>query len=258
MKTWITKLTMGACALTALAFTSCKKDEVQATLVPTTPPTLTSTTSAVVLTQANSAQPALTYNWAPISFTWTGVDHPYTLPVNYSLQIDKKGNNFAAPVSIDAGAGPNTTLTVGALNTSLNTLGLTSGTATPLEVRLFANYVANAPLYSAAIPLTATSYTFVCLPPAGSSAWSIIGPAGVDWSTDIALKYNCDTNTFDLTRSLNAGDFKFRANNDWGLNYGSTTSVGGPLVANGGNITVAKAGTYTVKLDLNSMTYSIK
>ncbi len=258
MKNWLTQ-GLGLCALAILSFSSCKKDEVKATLTPSNNPTLaTTTTSPVVLTQANANQTAATYTWTPVtSFAWSDVEHPYTPAVTYYLQVDKKGNNFRAPVSIAAGNGPSTAVTVGDLNASLTTLGIAPGTATELEVRLNASYAANSSTYSAAVPLTATVYK-VCLPPAGSSTWSIIGPAGVDWNTDVPLTYNCDTKTFDITRNLNAGDFKFRANNDWTVNYGSSSSTGGALAAGGSNITVAAAGTYTIKLDLNNMVYSIQ
>ena len=253
-----TKLAIGSFALAVLSLTACKKDEVQATLTPSNNPTLASTTTTVTLTQANSAQTAATYTWTPVtSLNWSNVDNKYTVPITYYIQLDKKGHDFGAPASIPAGTGPTTTITVGDLNNALTTIGVTPGTATDVEVRLNASYATNSSTYSNTVALKATGYK-VCLPPTGSSTWSIIGPAGVDWSTDVPLTYNCDTNTFDVTRTLNAGDFKFRANSDWTLNYGSSSSTGGALVVNGSNITVAKSGTYTIKLDLNNMVYSIK
>lgn len=257
MQSWITKLALGAVTLASLSLSACKKDEVRATLTPSNSPTLSSTTNSVVLTQANAAQTAATYTWTPInSLTWANADNTYKPGITYYLQIDKKGHNFGAPVSIAAGNGPNTVLTVGDLNTSLTTLGVTPGTATDVEVRLNASYATNSTTVSNAVPLNVTAYK-VCVPPSGSLNWSIIGPAGVDWSTDVPLTYNCNTNTFDITRALNAGDFKFRANNDWTVNYGSSSNTGGALVAGGNNITVATAGTYTIKLDLNNKVYSI-
>ncbi|MVN75276.1 SusF/SusE family outer membrane protein [Hymenobacter sp. HMF4947] len=256
MKNWLTQ-GLSLCALAALSLTACKKDEVRATLTPSNAPTLAASTNTVVLSQANSAQTAITYTWTPVtSFAWTGAEHSYTPAVTYNIQLDKKGNNFASPVTIAAGAGPTTAVTVGDLNASLITLGVTPGTATALESRINASYATNSPLVSPTVALTATAYK-VCVAP-NSDKWSIIGPAGVDWNTDVALTYNCDTKTYDYVGKLNAGDFKFRLNNDWGTNYGSSTSTGGALVSNGSNITVATAGTYTIKLDLASKVYSIK
>jgi hypothetical protein len=263
MQLRITKLVAGALALAALSFSACKKDEVKATLTPSNAPTLAgvSNPSAVVLTQATATQTAVTYKWTGVdSLNWANAGKTYKPAITYYIQVDKKGNNFASPASIPAGSSTLTTLTVGDLNTGLTTLGLTPGTPTDVEVRLNASYAANSNTFSNVLPLNVTSYK-VCVPPAGSSTWSIIGPAGIDWNTDVPLTYNCDTKTFDVTRTLSVGEFKFRANGKWDLSYGSnstSTATGGPLInAGASNISVAAAGTYTVKLDLNKMVYTI-
>ncbi|WP_324671152.1 SusE domain-containing protein [Hymenobacter sp. GOD-10R] len=262
MKNWLTQALAGLFAIATLSLASCEKDEVKATLKPNSTPTLTASTNTVALLQANSAQTAVTYTWTPITaFTWSEVEHPYNPTVTYNIQVDKQGNNFAAPVSIGAGAGPTTVLTVDALNSSLTTLGLTPGTATPLEVRLQASYAANSPLFSPTVPLTATIYK-ACVPP-NADTWSIIGPAGVDWDTDVQLTYNCDLKAYTITRALKAGAFKFRLNKAWTTSYGSTStrnsSGTAPIDTNPGNdIMVTTAGTYTIILDLNNKTYSLK
>ena len=255
MKNWLTQIAVASFAVAALA--SCKKDEEQATIAPSATSTLSASSSTVVLMQANSAQTALTFNWTPVQFAVGNTEYTKAPTVSYQLQVAKSATSFGYPAIIDAGTGTMKAISVGDLNSSLTTLGLTSGVATPLYARL-ATVVGtdNHTFVSNVIPLTATTYT-VCLPPAGSDSWSIIGPAGVDWNTDVPLTYNCTTNTFDITRVLNAGEFKFRANSAWTLNYGSSSNAGGPVVANGSNIVVTTAGAHTVKLNLNTMTYSI-
>jgi hypothetical protein len=162
MKTWITQLASGVLALAAVSLTSCKKDEVQATLTPTnSTTTLSASTSSVVLQSTNGAQNAVTYTWTPTTFNWSNTDATkYSPPVTYSLQFDKKGNNFAAPTSVDAGAGPTKALTVASLNSTLITMGFTPEVAANVEVRLKASYANNiAPLYSPTVALTATPYS---------------------------------------------------------------------------------------------------
>ena len=260
MQTWTPKLAVGALALAILSLTSCKKDEVRATLTPSNNPTLATTTTSATLTQATAAQTAATFTWTPVtSLTFANADNKTAPAITYYLQIDKKGRDFGAPASIVAGNGPSTKVTVEDLNSALTTIGATPGTATDLEVRLNASYASNSSTYSNVVAMQATGYK-VCLPPAGSSAWSIIGDAGDGWDKDISLSYNCDTKTFDITRAMKAGAFKFRANADWAVNYGSNTpaATGGPLNAGGSNIAVTDAGTYTIKLDLNTMVYTLK
>ncbi|ALW86435.1 hypothetical protein AUC43_15885 [Hymenobacter sedentarius] len=255
MKNLLTKVAAMAFAVATLA--SCEKDEDKVTVTPSATPTLTASTNSVVLSQANSTQTALTYTWTPVQLALSGTAYTKTPAVTYQLQLSKTADGFGYPVVIDGGTGTTKAVTVSDLNTALTTLGVTAGTATPVYARVAAVAGTDAHSFvSNAVPLTATAYT-VCLPPAGSNKWSIIGPAGVDWNTDVPLTYNCTTKTFDITRQMNAGEFKFRADNAWTLNYGSSSSTGGTIVKDGSNITVTKAGTYTIKLDLNNMKYSI-
>ena len=246
MSSWFTKTTLGAVALSAVAFSSCKKDDVQATLTPTSAPTLTSSATAVVLSQANAAQPAVTFTWAPIAgFNWTNVEHPYNPTVSYSLQVDKVGNNFASATTIDAGAGPNTILNVADLDAALLAGGIKPGTATPLEVRLRSSYAANVPLYTNAVPLTVTTYAF-CAQPA--KAWGVIGPAGPGWGgPDFKMTYDCDAKTYSYTGPLQADEFKFRFGKNWNTNLGGSGPTV-PLKTGGDNLKIAAGGTYTVTL----------
>jgi len=256
MKIWLTKVAAGLFAVAMLA--SCKKDEVKATLTPSNAPTLRASATTAVLAQANSAQTAVTFTWTPVnSMAWSGTENTYTPAVSYQLQFSTPENNFGGPASISAGAGPTTAVTVEDLNTAMTKLAIKPGVATPIQVRLAAVVGSATQAYhSEPVSMTVTSYK-VCVAP-NSDVWSIIGPAGVDWNTDVPLTYNCDTRTYDVTRTLNAGEFKFRKNSDWGVNYGSNSSTGGALVSGGNNIVVATTGTYTIKLDLNAQTFSIR
>lgn len=261
MKNWLSQL-VGLCSL-LFVFSACEKDETQATLTPSNMPTLSASANTIVLTQANETQNAVTFTWTPVSsLAWGNVEtEKYKPAISYSLQVAKPGTNFAYATTavIDAGAGPTTTVKVADLNTALGTLGLAPNVAAQVEVRLRATYAANSPLYSPVVPLTVTPYK-VCLAPAGEGTWSIIGPAGVDWNTDVPLTYNCDTKTYNVTRALNAGEFKFRKNNDWATNYGANArnpTGPTPLVKDGSNIVVPAAGVYTIAFNLTNLTYTL-
>jgi hypothetical protein len=249
MKTWITQTVAGAIALATLSLTACKKDEVQATLTPsTTAPTLTASTNAVVLTQANAANTAATFTFTPLTFAWANAEHPYNPAITYTLQAAKQGTNFASVLTaIDLGAGPSKTLTVSDLNSRLLAAGLPVGTATPLDLRLRAVYAANSPLYSAAIPLTATVY---CAQPTVDQAWSLIGAAAKGWSTDVILTYDCALNAYTYTGPFVVDEYKFRyggAVGNWKANLGDGGATG-VLKQDGGNLKITKAGTYTITL----------
>ncbi len=81
-------------------------------------------------------------------------------------------------------------------------------------------------------------------------------------SPDTELVFNENTRCFETVVTLSAGEIKFRADNDWGLNWGKfDTSAGknpNQLNPGGGNIAV-EAGTYKVSFNLNKVdpTYSL-
>lgn len=91
--------------------------------------------------------------------------------------------------------------------------------------------------------------------------WGVIGdatPGG--WDGETALTYDSELNILKGAYTFEVGDFKFRANSDWGYNYGSNEADGN-LQDGGKNIPVAEAdaGDYAITLDLsvpNEYTYS--
>lgn len=98
------------------------------------------------------------------------------------------------------------------------------------------------------------------------TTWGLIGSAtaaitgGDGWGSDINMTYDAASKTWKLTNvTLGAGDIKFRANDDWGINMGDN-NTDGSLEQDGSNITVAP-GTYNITLDLSnprSYTYTVQ
>lgn len=82
------------------------------------------------------------------------------------------------------------------------------------------------------------------------SSVSIIGSAvqqGTQWQTDLELTYNQSTGAWEGIYVLNTGEFKFRANHDWMLNWGGTLDC---LVRDGLNLTISQPGPYKVQVYL--------
>ncbi|HWB24113.1 MAG TPA: SusE domain-containing protein [Chitinophagaceae bacterium] len=96
---------------------------------------------------------------------------------------------------------------------------------------------------------------------ATATTWSLIGSFSASgWSNDVDMTYDAGSNSWKGTITTAEGDqFKFRANHDWGLNYGD--NGGGSLQVNGSNIGDAghnqalPAGTHTITLFLNNAGY---
>jgi hypothetical protein len=81
-----------------------------------------------------------------------------------------------------------------------------------------------------------------------ANRWGVIGdatPGG--WNTDTNMIWDPVSKVFKVTLNLTAGSYKFRANDDWPINLGGSLSA---LTQDGGNLSVAVAGNYTITLDL--------
>lgn len=94
--------------------------------------------------------------------------------------------------------------------------------------------------YRADVNLAAMTYTLT--PIAGIG---IIGPAQAGgWDSDTDLTYNPATRAWEATIELAADEFKFRANDDWAINWGGTADN---LTQDGPNLKVSEAGTYFIQ-----------
>ncbi len=93
-----------------------------------------------------------------------------------------------------------------------------------------------------------------------ATEWGIIGDATANsWNDETPLAYDPASRTWRGVQHMTANSMKFRANHDWGLNYGSD-AADGTLSAGGGNIPVAVESDYSITLDLshpNEYTYSL-
>lgn len=88
------------------------------------------------------------------------------------------------------------------------------------------------------------SFTFTQL----RTDWGLIGSATPDgWNSDQNMTFDPATNKFSITIDLVAGEIKFRANDDWGVNFGDDGN-NKTVEYNGANIAVAEAGNYTIDL----------
>ena len=101
---------------------------------------------------------------------------------------------------------------------------------------------AAAGMYKIDVDLAAMTYQLTALTSIG-----IIGNGG-DWDNDIELAYNAEAGCMEVTTELAAGEFKFRANHDWAINWGGSFDN---LAQDGSNLSISEAGTYKVQLFLS-------
>ena len=83
--------------------------------------------------------------------------------------------------------------------------------------------------------------------------YGLIGDATAKgWDGDTEMTYT--KGQWSVTTTLSAGEFKFRKNRAWDVDYGGAA---GDAVKGGSNIKVATAGTYTVTLNTTTLKYTI-
>ncbi|RAV27901.1 SusE domain-containing protein [Sinomicrobium soli] len=91
--------------------------------------------------------------------------------------------------------------------------------------------------------------------------WAVIGDAipGTGWESDVDMTYDATQKTWSIALDLQPGEMKFRANDDWDLDYGDDEGDG-TAEKGGTNIMIEAGGSYTVVLDLSTpgaYTYTI-
>lgn len=83
------------------------------------------------------------------------------------------------------------------------------------------------------------------------TAISIIGSVRGSWDTDVDMTYNEIMKCWEARETLKAGEFKFRLNHDWAVNWGGTFD---DLVQDGANLQLEKDGAYVIRLFLSDET----
>ena len=90
--------------------------------------------------------------------------------------------------------------------------------------------------------------------------WGIIGSSipPYDWSVDVNMNYNGQRKMWEITGDFKAGEFKFRANDDWSFALGDGGSDGTLSSAGSApNLKLAADGNYTIRMDPVALTYTV-
>ena len=77
---------------------------------------------------------------------------------------------------------------------------------------------------------------------------SIIGSVRGAWDTDVDMTYNEIMKCWEARETLNAGEFKFRLNHDWSINWGGTLD---DLTQDGANLQLDADGAYIIRFFIN-------
>lgn len=238
--------------MATLFLASCEKDEDRVVMQPGSALTLKASTNTAVLTQDKATTNAVTYTWNPVDFGFQAA-------VQYTLQFDKKGGNFSAPIEFEAGTATSRTLTVAELNSILIRLKVAPSTAGNVDMRVkAAPGGAAAPVLSSVSTMTGTPYlVFIQYPslyvPGSYQGWApdkapFIASVNNDKTYEGYVDFVGTDIAFKITNAPNWD------NGDYGLDANNTPGV---LVAKDSkNITLPTAGYYRLNVDLNTLKYT--
>lgn len=87
--------------------------------------------------------------------------------------------------------------------------------------------------------------------------WGLIGDAIGGWgdTDDVQMTYDAEAKTWKVTTDMSAGQWKFRANGSWDINFGPGAGPGTLAYGAENNFEIETPGTYLITLDLNDPGY---
>jgi len=191
--------------VSGLLFMACKKIGIVIPGAVNAPLAIHASDSVLVLNQANQNNTAITFTWT------TGTNNGTNSAISYTFQIDKKGNNFSKPISVDLGKQVySLNYTVGQLNDSvLNHWNIAPATTADLEMRIIANVSGSSlpPQISNIKEIAVTPYQ-----PVSTTLYIIGGATLTGWDNNKAEALTTDPANpggFIYQGTLLPGSFKF-------------------------------------------------
>lgn len=240
-------------AITMIMVWSCEKDEDQAVLALKSEPTLKTSVTSLSLTSANANDTAITLTISPAVYT-------PAVQITNVLQFAVSGTNFAAPKE----AGLNNDVlsksyTVMEFNALMLSLGLATGVATDVDIRLKTTVGQGAPAYSAVQKISVNPYALISYmyAPGKYQGWNpgtantLVSPT----SNGIYIGYIKFLSTTDSGLA-----FKITPQRNWDNSYGTNSPFSAtvntiPVLYNGGSDIVAPGlGYYQATLNTNANT----
>ena len=187
------------------------------------------------------------------AFTWTQADFGYKAGITYTLEFDRQGNNFAAPVSLGSlNALTIDDITVGEFNTILISNGIPDKVTTTLELRVAATVSPEVDtVYSDIVTIDVNPYkAFIVFQQLGVPG-SYQGWKPEDSTTAVYSRKNDNTYEGFLYFESPGTNYKFTQGPSWATNWGDD-GADGTLDEGGADIAAGDAGMYRLKADLSS------
>ncbi len=234
-----------------LILASCTKAELGPVISENpTAPTLTAPASGtnLVFTEATAND--------NVTFSWTAADFGFAAAVTYTVQYDKAGNDFKAPVTIVSSSALTASVPAGDLNTAFLGAEFAFGEVTGIELRVKATISeAIADVFSPVLSIGVNPYEVVVVYPQLQVPGAYQGWSPQDNNTVIFSKLSDKKYEGYIYFKDASNEFKYTVGPDWGENYGDD-GADGTLEKNGANLKSGDAGMYKLNVNLNNLTHS--
>ncbi len=244
-------------ALAAILFLSaCTEKDKEPLLTPGAIPSITSPSggTSYVLTESTASDIFAT-------FSWTAADFGYKAGVNYTLELDKAGNNFADPITVGSVSALGlSNLTQEKIN-ELLIVGkdLLGGEEANIDFRVVAKISSDATLptlISQPVTLKITPYPIIIEykflhVPGSYQNWNPADSSTVVYSVRGDEKYEGY-----IYIPIPDAKYKYTQGPTWAVNWGDNGNDGTLDSPNGADIPLTDAGLYKLNVDKNALTHT--
>jgi hypothetical protein len=260
-KFFIRTLTILSALFLALLNTSCEDSFSDPILNNNNELALTISSSEMVLDE-NKPNDNLTFNWT------TGTNYGTSASISYVLQIDKEGNNFAAPLEYEMGTN-NFSFSINAVTLNfimLNTFGIAPNTSQKFEARIMAKVAKSAAAPQAAV----AAFSITPYLPVSKELYLVGSATSAGWDIAKAIPLTPSASSpgkFIFQGILSPGSFKLPVNTDacWCQDiYTKSAADEGMMVHNIGGSgddlqwQITQGGQYKITADLLKLTIIIE
>ncbi len=243
-------------ALAAMFFLgACTEKDKEPIFAPGAAPSITSPSGGTSYVLTDSTASAIF-----TAFDWSAADFGYKAGVNYTLQLDKAGNNFADPLTVGSVNGLGLSDVTQEKINELLIIGkdLLGGEEANIEFRVVAKVSSDASiptLVSQPISLKITPYPIIIIysflhVPGSYQGWNPADSTTVVYSARGDGKYE----GYVYVSTADA-KYKFTEGPTWAVNWGDNDN-NGSLENGGADIPLTDAGLYKLNVDKNALTHT--
>lgn len=240
--------------ISLVIFNGCIEDETDPVLVLGAPSQITAPSNGTnfVITEDN-------LNDILAKFTWTEPDYGIKVGVNYTIEMDIAGNNFADPIQVGSTrAERELDISNERFNTALTvTKELADGVSHAVEVRIISeagNEVTT--LISDPITLNITPYAAEIIYPDLFVPGSYQGWDPASAPTIFSVGFDDNYEGFNFFGD-NDTQFKLTDGPSWDLAYGTSDGTTLELGGIDNNLMAPEAGVYLISADIPNLTFSL-